>query len=193
MKKLIATTIILMIVWVTYKVEAQDRWNLELRSGASFSTKDLGNADLGTGLGFESTVAYRFMPHLAAYAGWGWNKFSSDNSFAGSDIDFEETGYTFGFQFVHPISETSLFYLVRAGGIYNHIEVENAEGKIISDSGHGLGWQIDAGLVIPIIDRLNLLPSVRYRSLSRDIEIANQITSVDQNYVSVGVGLSWSF
>ena len=93
-------------------------------------------------------------------------------------MDFEETGYTFGFQFIHPIEETSLSYLIRVGGIFNHIEVENGSGEIISDSKHGLGWEIGAGIVIPIFNRLNLLPSVRYRSLSRDIEIGNRITSV---------------
>ncbi|MDD5609338.1 MAG: hypothetical protein PHY57_12550 [Ignavibacterium sp.] len=129
MKKEILTIIILIIIWIPYNLSAQERWNLEFRSGASFSTENFRNTDMQTGLGFECTIAYRFMPHLAAYAGWGWNKFSADNSFAGANIDFEETGYTFGFQFVHPISETSLSYLIRAGGIFNHIEVENADDR----------------------------------------------------------------
>lgn len=193
MKKEILTIIILIIIWIPYNLSAQERWNLEFRSGASFSTENFRNTDMQTGFGFECTIAYRFMPHLAVYAGWGWNKFSADNSFAGANIDFEETGYTFGFQFVHPISETSLSYLIRAGGIFNHIEVENADGQIISDSGHGIGWQIDAGIVIPIFNRLHLMPGVRYRSLYRDIEISNLITSVKLNYVSVGLGLAMSF
>lgn len=193
MKKIIATIVTLIIILLTYNIEAQDRWNFELRNGASFSTNNFGDANLKTGFGFEGTIAYRFMPHLSVYAGWGWNKFSADNSFAGTEIDFEETGYTFGFQFVHPIGTTNLSYVIKAGSLYNHIEVENNDGKIISDSGHGLGWQVDAGLLIPIIKQLYLLPSVRYRSLSREITIDNQITSVELNYVSFGVGLSFSF
>lgn len=193
MKNLIITIFGFLVLFSTVKIEAQKNWSIEFRSGASYATNNLGDADLTTGFGFEGTVAYRFMPHLAAYAGWGWNKFPTDNSFAGTDMDFEETGYTFGFQFIHPIEKTSLSYLIRVGGIYNHIEVENVDGEIISDSGHGLGWQVEAGIVIPIIDRLNLLPSVRYRSLSRDIEFSNTVTSVDQNYVSVGVGLTYCF
>jgi len=193
MKNLILTTIALITLLASQITMAQDNWGLELRNGASFATKELGDATLKTGFGFEGTINYRFMPHLSAYAGWGWNRFSADNSFAGTNMDFEETGYTFGFQFIHPIEETSLSYLIRVGGIFNHIEVENGSGEIISDSKHGLGWEIGAGIVIPIFNRLNLLPSVRYRSLSRDIEIGNRITSVSQNYVSAGVGLSWSF
>lgn len=195
MKRSILTVVALLAFFALYQTEghAQNRWGAEFRSGVNFATKDIADADLKTGFGFEATFAYRVMPHLSAYAGWSWNKFSADNSFAGTDMDFEETGYTFGFQLIHPLGETSLSYLVRAGGIYNHIEVENVDGEIISDSGHGLGWQAEAGLVIPIIDRINLLPSLRYRSLSRDLEIGNITTSVNQNYVSVGIGLSWSF
>jgi hypothetical protein len=116
-----------------------------------------------------------------------------DQSFAGSDASFEETGYTFGLQFIHPIGESNISYLARAGGTYNHIEIENNDGDITIDSRHGLGWQAEAGLVIPLSEKFSLLPSLRYRSLSRDIDIENVSTPVQLNYFSVGVGLSWSF
>jgi hypothetical protein len=179
----------LMLMCIAYSVEAADRWSLELRGGADFATRDLGDADLSTGYGFEGTVAFRFIPFLAAYAGWSWNHFSAEQSFAGSDVDFEETGYTFGLQFSHPLGESKLDYLIRAGGIFNHIEVENDSGDIIADSGHGLGWQIEAGLTVPLGQRWRFVPSVRYRSLSRDIEVNSVNTSVNLSYLSTGVGL----
>jgi hypothetical protein len=73
-------------------VQAQARWSIELRGGAAFATRTLASTELEDGIGLEGTVAYRFMPHAAAYAGWDWLHFSSDHSFAGSDMDFEETG-----------------------------------------------------------------------------------------------------
>ena len=195
MKRSILTIVALLAFFALYQIEAQaqNRWGAEFRSGVDFATKDIADADLKTGFGFEGTVAYRFMPHLAAYAGWSWNHFAVDQSFAGTDASFEETGYTFGFQFIHPIGESEVDYLVRLGGTYNHLEIENNNGDVFIDSGHGLGWQAEAGLVIHLSGKFSLLPSVRYRSLSRDIEINNTNTSVDLNYVSVGVGLSWSF
>lgn len=193
MKKVILTTVALVLVFAFHQVKSQDRWTLEFRPGVDFATKNIADADLRIGFGFEGAIAYRFMPHLAAYAGWSWNHFAADESFAGTDASFEETGYTFGFQFIHPIGESGLSYLVRAGGTYNHIEIENNDGDIIIDSGHGLGWQAEVGLVIPLSEKFSLLPSLRYRSLNRDIEIENVSTSVDLNYLSVGVGLSWSF
>ena len=192
MKKLLLSTNVLIIFLLFNQTIAQDKWSLEFRPGINYATQNIADADLGLGFGAELTIAYSFMPHLAAYAGWSYNNFAVDQSFAGTDASFEETGYTFGLQFIHPIEETGLSYLVRAGGIYNHIEVENTEGNIISDSKHGLGWQAEAGLVIQLSDKFSLLPSVRYHLLNRDIEINNVSTSVDLNYVSVGVGLSLS-
>jgi hypothetical protein len=193
MKKSLLTIAALILLTLFSQSYAQNKWGLEFRPGINYATQDISDADIGIGFGAELTIAYRFMPHLAAYAGWSYNNFAVNQSFAGPDASFEETGYTFGFQFIHPIGESDIKYLVRAGGTYNHIEIENNEGDIIIDSGHGLGWQAEAGLVIPLSDKFSLLPSVRYRSLNRDVEINNVITSVDLNYLSVGVGLSWSF
>jgi outer membrane protein W len=193
MKKLLLTIAALTLLVFFNQSYAQDKWSLEFRPGIDYATKDIADADLELGFGAELTIAYRFMPHLAAYAGWSYNNFAVDQSFAGPDASFEETGYTFGFQFIHPIGESTLSYLVRVGGTYNHIEIENNAGDITIDSGHGLGWQAEAGLVIPLSEKFTLLPSVRYRSLNREIDINNVSTSVDLNYLSVGVGLSWSF
>lgn len=187
------TIVLSLVVFTTF---AQDKWSAELRPGVNFATSDLGDAELKTGYGVELALGYRFMPHLGAYAGWGWNQFKSDNnSFAGTgDTDFEETGYTFGLQFIHPLGNSDMLsYLVRVGGIYNHIEVENKAGDITADSGHGLGWEIGAGLQVDLGSNWNLRPQIGYRALSRDIEIGTTTTDVDLNYVSFGVGIAKVF
>lgn len=172
---------------------AQDKWSVELRPNLAFPTEDLGNADIKTGFGFEAAVGYRFMEYLGAYVGWGYNTFNSDAAitFPGTgDTDFDETGYTFGLQFIHPIgSSDNLSYLVRAGGIYNHIEVENDAGDITADSGHGLGWEIGGGIQIGLGNNWNLRPQIGYRALSRDIEIGEVTTEIDLNYVAFGAGI----
>src|SRR5688572_6829662 len=63
---------------------AQSRFSATINPGVNLPLKNLGDADLKTGFGFEFNVAYRFLPHLAAYTGWGWNRFSADQSFAGN-------------------------------------------------------------------------------------------------------------
>lgn len=191
---ILAIVIGAILLIISLNTNAQKRWNFELKSGANFATKNLGDANLKTGLGFEGTFAYKFMPHLAAYAGWSWNKFSAIQSFAGTNVDFDETGYCFGLQFIHPISEKSkINFMIKAGGTYNHIETENSAGKIINDTGHGLGWQAGGGITIPMGKRWLLIPEVRYRSLARDIKIGDGATPVDLNYISTGIGISYSF
>lgn len=172
---------------------AQRSWGIEFRPGVNFATKKLVDASLKTGFGFEGIVKYCVVPSLSAYAGWSWNKFAANESFAGTENDFEETGYTFGLQFTNPFESRNLSYLIEAGGIYNHIEIENSNGNIIADSKHGLGWQAGIGIVLPVGESFQLTPTIRYRALSRDITLDEVKTPVYLNYLSLGMGLGWKF
>ena len=73
-------------------IQAQDRWGFDLRGGFAVATQDPTNVSLDPGFGFEGTLAYRLQPHLSAYTGWDWHRFTADG-FAGANSDFEETGY----------------------------------------------------------------------------------------------------
>ncbi|MEN3325174.1 outer membrane beta-barrel protein [Mariniflexile soesokkakense] len=183
--------IMISILFLGSTLEAQNKWSAEFRPGINFPAEDFKGSNIETGFGFEVTVGYRFMEHLHTYLGWGNNTFSIEDS----NMDFEENGYTFGLQFIHPlwISE-DLSYLFRLGAIYNHLKLEDVNGELIDDSGHGLGWQIETGLDYVIGSNWSLRPSLRYRSLSRDIDvIQNQTISMDLNYLSFGLGVSKSF
>jgi opacity protein-like surface antigen len=195
MKKFSKSVLLMIFILCGGVLFAQDNWSIEFRPGINFPTAQVDNIDVKTGFGFEATVAYQFIPNLAAYAGWGWNNFMTDGSLTSpaSITEFEETGYTFGLQYVHPISHSALSYLLRAGAIYNHIEVENSEGDIVGDSSHGFGWQVAGGLHIDLGRRWGLLPELRYRSLSRDLNVGTTATDFNLNYVSIGVGISKAF
>ncbi len=193
MKRFMAFLLTLALLMGTHAMLAQSKFGFEVRGGAAFATQDLGDADLNTGFGIEGMFDYRFMPHLGAYVGWGWNRFAADQSFAGAEADFEETGYMFGLEFNHPIGTSSLAYYIRGGGIYNHIEVENKAGDITDDSGHGLGWQAGVGLDIGLGDKWHIKPGVKYQSLSRELKVENVTTDVDLKYLSVGLGIAFRF
>lgn len=193
MRHLTAALLALSLLFVADTAMAQDRFGVELSLDGSTATQDVGDATLNPGFGFEANLTYRFMPHLSAYAGWGWQRFGSDGSFAGAEMDFEETGYRFGLQFMHPLGSTPIDYFVRAGGIYNHIELENSGGDITADSGHGLGWQAGAGIAVPIGAKWRFMPGLRYQSLSRDIEVGTVTTDVDLNYVALEIGFHRAF
>ena len=173
--------------------EKEKRLGFELSTGASVATKKLGESTLNPGVGFEGIFHYRFMPHTGVYGGWGWNRFGADESFEGTDVCFEETGYVFGLQFKHPIGESKTLYYLRAGGLYNHIEIENADGDITHDSGHGLGWQVAGGIDFDLGKNWSLTPGVKFNSLNRDVENEGVNVPLDLNYLQLRLGILKKF
>lgn len=173
---------------------AQSRFHFELRPGIAIPTQDLADASLQTGLGFEGTIGYRVMPHLGVYAGWDWHHFNARQSFAGPDLDFEETGYAFGLRFQHPLGDevSKVALQLRGGGTYNHIEVENNDGDLVVDTGHGLGWEAGVGLAVRL-GGWELVPGARYRSLKRDFDIGATTTSGTLSYLAIEVGFARRF
>lgn len=177
---------------------AQKRWSAELDGGVALPTNRLAGADLATGVGFGANVRYRLQPHLSVYTGWAWHHFSTDAMLGVRDLDAEDTGYMLGLRFEHPFaserpSGNGLSYWLRAGGLANHIEVENSAGDIVSDTGHGLGYELGGGLTVPVGTRLSLTPGLQYRSLSRDIGLEARSRSGRLAYVMIGTGLAFSF
>jgi hypothetical protein len=168
------------------------RWSLELSGDAAFPTRAVAGADLQTGGGVGFNVRYRFQPHLAAYAGWEWHMQQTDELTAGQTLDLNDNGYTLGLRFEHPLFASTAWW-VRAGALYNHIEVEDQSGNNIDDTGHGLGWEGGVGLTFPLNRRFGLMPSLRYRSLSRDIAVGGITSSTTLSYVAAGLGLSIAF
>lgn len=192
-KVILVVAFILVFFFNSIAQEKEKRFGFELSSGASFATQKLGGAELNPSIGFEGILHYRFLLHTGMYGGWGWNRFGSDNSFAGRDVCFEETGYVFGLQYKHPFGESNTSYYLRAGGLYNHIEIENADGDITHDSGHGLGWQLAGGFDINLGKNWSLTPGVRFNSLSRDVANEGVNVPMNLNYLQVRVGILKKF
>jgi hypothetical protein len=98
---------------------------------------------------------------------------------------------------MHMLGGSDATLLARAGILSNHIEIEDSNGKVIGDSGHGfkegIGWQIETRISWALGDKWALVPSMRYRSLPREIKIGAAGTEVVLNYFSLGLGISRSF
>ncbi len=186
-------TMLVVVSLSSFAQVSEKRFAFELNSGVSLATKKINDAKLNPGFGFEGTFHYRFMPYLGVYGGWGWNRLGSDNSFAGNNVCFEETGYIFGLNFTHPIGTSKLAYYVRAGGLYNHIETENTEGDIINDSKHGFGYQLAGGIDINLGKNWSLTPGLKFNSLSRDAMFEGTSKKLDYQYISVRVGIAKRF
>ena len=187
-KVILSIALSLLITVATLAQENEKRFGFELNGGASLATTKPGDAKLNPGFGFEGIFHYRFMPFTGVYAGWGWNHFGADNSFAGADVCFEETGYIFGLQFKHPIGPMPLSYYLRAGGLYNHIEIENEAGDITGDTGHGLGFQLAAGIDYSLGKNWSITPGLKFNYLSGDVEMEDITTTLNHNYLSLRLG-----
>ena len=193
MKNIIVLTFVLVTSMSVMSLRAQNPFTLELRSGVDFATQDLGRAGLKPGLALEGIADYKFFSNLGVYAGWGWNKFAVESSYAGVEDDFEQTGYMLGLSTDYPVGRSPIAIYARAGGIYNHIEIEHVAGDIIEDSGHGWGWQVSAGIDLSLSAGWQLKPGVKFQSLSRDLEMETIKTSVDLNYLQVSIGIAKKF
>jgi len=184
--------LLLLLAMLSFSALAQEnekRFGVELSAGASMATSKPGDASLNPGFGFEGIFHYRFVPHLGVYGGWGWNRFGANESFAGNDVCFEETGYILGLQFAHPFGKSPIQYYLRAGALYNHIETENSDGVIINDSGHGLGWQVAGGIDVPLGRNWSLTPGLKFNSLSRESDFEGNTKKLNYNYLSLRVGI----
>ncbi|MEZ5072696.1 MAG: outer membrane beta-barrel protein [Bacteroidales bacterium] len=193
MKPTIAFFAFFLLLAGTANAQEDKRFGVEFNGGLSVATQTLDDTRLNPGFGFEGLLHYRILPHAGVYAGWGWNRFGASESFAGPDVCFEETGYVFGLQFKHPLGDTRMRYALRAGGLYNHIETENAAGDILDDTGHGLGWQVAGGLELPLGENWCLLPGLKFNSLSRESGYEGIERELNHRYVSLRLGISTRF
>ena len=182
---------IFMLGFIFYSTaqENEKRFGVEINGDVSFATSEISGAKLNTGLGFETILQYRFMPYTSVYGGWGWNNFNADESFAGPDVDFEETGYILGLQFKHPMGNSPVAYFVRGGLLYNHIETENNDGEIVSDSGHGIGWQVAGGIEVDMGKNWSLAPGLKYNNLSGETKFDGTNYEFNHRNVALRIGV----
>lgn len=196
-RRLVPMSLILLTAIATISTpifaQEEDRWRIEILPGVAKPTKRLGVLDLGAGGGFEANIGFRLLPHLATYGGWDWHRFKANVPFASNKMEVEETGYAFGLRFEHPIRSLSRTLVLRAGGTYNHIEMEDSAGRFVSDSGHGLGWEAGIGVGFRLGERWRITPGMRFRSLSRDLIEASVVNPVTLRYVAFEVGFGRSF
>lgn len=186
--KLLSIILLVMVATSVFAQDATKRLGFEFNAGASFATNKPGDVKLKPGFGFEGIFHYQLLPSIGAYGGWGWNKFDSKDTSVGADVSFEETGYVLGIQFKKPIGSLPWCYYLRAGALVNHIEIENNDGEIIADTGHGLGFQLAAGVEYELGKNWCFVPGVKFNYLKRDLEIEGITTDLKHSYLSLRVG-----
>lgn len=192
-KVLIPLVLAILTTSATMAQGKENRFGIELNGDVVIVSTELSGASLNTGFGFETILQYRFLPFTSLYGGWGWNHSNAEESFAGTDVDFEETGYILGLQYKHQFVESPVSYFVRGGVLYNHIEVENSNGYIINDSGHGFGYQLVGGIEVSLAKNWSLVSGLKFSSFSRETEFEGENYQLDHSNVSLRIGIIKSF
>ncbi|MBK9290441.1 MAG: porin family protein [Bacteroidetes bacterium] len=192
-KSIFAVAIAMMLSGNLFAQEKTNRFGFELNTGASVSTAKPGNATLNPGFGFEGLLSYEIIPQFGLYGGWGYNRFGADESFAGNEVSFEETGYILGLQFRQSLGNTPWSLIVKGAGLYNHIEIENKEGELVGDTGHGFGFQAAAGMNYALGKNWSLAPGIKFNFLDRDVEVEGVNTNLKHHYLSLRLGIVKKF
>jgi opacity protein-like surface antigen len=149
--------------------------------------------DLETGAGLEMGIGVRVATDVFVYGAWDWQNRAAKTLLFGAMADVEDTGYAFGLRYVAPISNRAKPW-VRAGGLFNHIEIEDEEaGDLFADSEHTLGFEVGGGLDVALSDRWSLTPGVRYRRFEPNVRFGGVEYPTTLSYVAFDVGVGVNF
>lgn len=152
-------------------------FSLEVRGRAAYPTGDFGEEDEGgsgveTGWGGSLTGYFQATPQLAVYAGYSLTRFPTDLGdleaeleFLGVDdasIDIDDKGFDAGLRAMVPAGAGSAF--LRGGLVFHRADVqlsddleEAVQGLLDPDeldSDWSLGYQLGAGVLLPLGPRL---------------------------------------
>lgn len=173
--------------------DRESRFGFELSGGPSFATSEFAEG-IRMGFGFDGAFHYRLLNYTGVYAGWGANWFTTETSSSNTNRDYEETGYVLGLQFMHPIKDDRSSYFLRAGVLYNHIEVENDNGDILEDTGHGPGFQLAAGVSFDLGSAWSIAPVMKFNYLTRPLDSEeNSAVDTNFNYITLRIGIQKMF
>ena len=196
MKSLIRIALLAAIPAFATSVSAQQPWSVELRAGGAFPTVDMvGDLGTGNGIAIEGNVSYDLLPFLGVFVGWDWVGFTPENSFAGTDIDFEGTGYLAGVQYQRAVTEALPFEIwLRAAVRYDHLELEDDAGDIVAGTDRDVGLDVGLGFSVDINDTWAVTPGVRYRAVTHDVQTSPSRTDeAEFRHVIVDVGVAYRF
>jgi len=184
---------VLSFLFVACPVFAQPRWTAEVRGGVNVATDQLADVDLKTGAGLEMGLGVRVARDVFVYGAWDWQNRAAKTPLFGTTADVEDTGYAFGLRYVVPVSSRAMPW-VRAGGLFNHIEIEDeGAGDLIADSKHTFGYEVGGGLDVTLNDRWSLTPAVRYRRFEPKVRFGGAEFSSTLSYITLDVGITLKF
>jgi len=163
-----------------------DSFGAELRATGAFPGMSEGNLKPDMGFGFDGTLSYSLISRMSVYGGVGWHQFSTGNLY------LEQSGYNIGIELSTPLPKSALKPRFRVGITYEEILLKKETGEIVENTGHGIGFEIDAAVAIDLgrTGDWRIMPGISYRSLSRDV---GEEGNIDLKYIALDLGICIHF
>jgi opacity protein-like surface antigen len=191
-------------------------FSLEVRGRAAFPTGDFGEeqdgAGIETGWGGNIEGIFQATPVLGVYAGYGYTRFPTDlgqiELITDEDVsvDVTDKGLDAGVRATLPLTlGNGGGVFVRGGVVYHQLGVELSDDleELLEELGEGLfdpdelesewslGWQLGAGVLVPLGRRLSATVGATYTRYEPQFEEQGGVTieADDVTYFSAEVGL----
>lgn len=168
---------------------------VEARAGFSVPTGDWAEGeDIGNGWGFGVNGLFDINPIFAVYAGWERYSFDADDSeFEGASFDVTDDAFRAGLEVGLPLP-LPLAPFVSGGLTYGQLKmgVSDETASVEFKSDRAIGYEIGAGVGIPLGLVMTFTPAIRYSSHDAEFEALEDlgeagVTSVDRFTVDMGL------
>ena len=169
----------------------QSRWGMDFRPSLNLPTRLFMGTRLDPGFGFDANVTYNFIGNASVYCGWGWALFPQNRT-NGDALRVQRMGSSFGLKITQPVNKYNLEIYIKGGAVHQYMSLEKTSQKRYN-SGQQWGWQVEAGLSLPLDYGIALLPGLKYSNLSGSIEQNGSKSNFNLNDISAGIILSITF
>jgi hypothetical protein len=182
--------VVVLAALLAVPLHAQTPLSVEVRAGLGVPVSDFAE-DNSAGVGLGGTLVYRMAPMVDLYAGYSWQQF-------GEQVDWDETfqwsssGFAAGAR-LHVLDMTGIRPWIGAGVIAKKLSLRftweddewegPSSGTVTETTDYSFGFEVEAGLDLPVGSRLALTPAVGFRRYT-----PGQLEWV-VSYVSVQLGV----
>jgi hypothetical protein len=203
MKKLLVTPVVLALVTAAAS-SASAQLSISARGGGGIPVSafaqgaegseeeiSLGGASSGFGMGLDATLT--LSSRLGLYAGFDKVQFGCGEASCGTDGGYTLSGISAGVQ-MSPIRSRFFRPWVRGGVTFGALDgTHGATGRKLS-SDRAPGFEVGAGVNIPVLGILSLSPQVRYVGQNTRVRVPGiEAPTAEQNvgYMVVDLGLGF--
>lgn len=168
--------------------------SVEVRLGGAFPTGELAEEELGPGAepgpAFAAGALFHVTPRVALFGSYQRAVFDCASCGGTGLLDeLIDEGAGFGVQGSLPLPASPW---VRLGGVYHELVFSATGADLASDA--ALGFQVGAGVTVPLLRGLRFVPGIFYRSYSADLNLGGLPSeSVDVGVLLVDLGLAYRF